>query len=160
MWSEGNLPPPPCPFSPNASDKPFEIAILSKIVERSDEKLWCRHTPRGPRGRRCKLRPGGIYGSYGRDTRRNLRQGSFCWKLKVLVHFLRVKGDRRSDSPPRPLLHPNIPDFFFEKFILSKIVQRSNNKNSHVDSTSQGPGEGVVSYAPGAYIVLIEGILI
>ena len=40
----GQLPPlhhelhTPCPFFPNASDKNFEIAILLKIIQKSDSK--------------------------------------------------------------------------------------------------------------------------
>ena len=36
----------------------------------------------------CKLWVGGIYSSYRRDACTNFRDGSFEWKLKVLVHFL------------------------------------------------------------------------
>jgi hypothetical protein len=34
--------------------------------------------------------------------------------------------------------------------ILLKIVQKSDSKNSGVDTTPQGPGAGVVSFALGA----------
>jgi hypothetical protein len=51
----------------------------------------------------------GIYGCYGRDARKNFRNGSFDWKLKVLVQFLKVKRGWRATSPPPPLfpkMHP------------------------------------------------------
>ena len=38
-----------------------------------------------------KLCTEGIYGSYGSDARIDFREDSFDLKLKVLVHFLRLK---------------------------------------------------------------------
>jgi hypothetical protein len=55
---------------------------------------------------------------------------------------------------------PNVSDEDFEVTILLKIVQRSDNRNSGVNTTPQGPGAGVVSYALGAYMVLMEGMLV
>jgi hypothetical protein len=43
---------------------------------------------------------------------------------------------------------------------LLKIVHRSYNENSGVNKTPQGLGAGVVSYFLGAYMVLIEGMLV
>ena len=64
-------------FSPNASYKNFEIAILLKIVQRSDnENSDVDRTPE-PGDRHCNLCPWGIYGSCGRDARMNFREGSF-----------------------------------------------------------------------------------
>ena len=85
------------------SDKKFEVAILLKIVQKSDNKNSCVDTPPPQgRGRRCKYCSGGIYGSYGRYARINFREGSFEWKLKDVVHFLHVKKYQRATSPSRP----------------------------------------------------------
>ena len=43
---------------------------------------------------------------------------------------------------------------------MLKIVQRSDNKNFGVNTVTQGPGAGVVSYALVENRVLIEGILV
>ena len=48
----------------------------------------------------------------------------------------------------------------FEIAISLKIVKRLDNKNYGVNTTSQGPRLGVVSYALGAYRVLMEGMVI
>ena len=77
------------------------------IVKRSDNKNSGVDTPPpppGPGGRRCKLSSRGIYGSHERDACLNFRDGSFNWKLKVVVHFLRVKRDPRATSHPNPLV--------------------------------------------------------
>jgi hypothetical protein len=47
-------------------------------------------TPRA-QGKAFKLCPKGMYGSQERDACINFIEGSFDWKFKVLVHFLRVK---------------------------------------------------------------------
>jgi len=47
----------------------FEIAILFKIGKKLDNKNFgVDTTPQGPGGRRCKLFPGGVYGSYERNA--------------------------------------------------------------------------------------------
>ena len=76
---------------------------MLKIVQKSDNKTLG-----------SKLNPGLIYGSYGRDARINFREGSFDWKLKGLVHILRVKSDRRVAIPPGP---------FFPQTHLIKILR-------------------------------------
>jgi hypothetical protein len=48
----------------------------------------------------------------------------------------------------------------FKIAIVLKIVQRSYNKKSGVDTTHQGPGAGVFSYALGAYVGLMEEMLV
>ena len=78
--------------------------------------------------------------------------------MKVFVHFLRVKKDWRATSPPLQAL--NTSDKNFEIDILLKIVQIFDNKNSGVDTAPQGPGVGAVSYALGAYMVVMEGMLV
>ena len=115
----------------------------------------------GPGSRRCKLCPGGIYGSYGGDARINIKEGSFDWKLKVLVHFLSVKRYWRATSSLHlnPIF-PNASNKNFKMAILLKIVQRSYSKNSDVDTTHQVPGAGVLSYALGAYMGLKEEMLV
>ena len=102
-------------------------------------------------GRRCKLSPRGIYGFYGRNTRIRFREGSFDWKLKVLVHFLSVKRYWMVTSFPLlpNLFFPNASNRNFEIAIMLKIAQKSDNKNSGVDTTHQGQGTGVVSYSLG-----------
>jgi hypothetical protein len=72
---------------------------LLKIVQSSDNKKTLVST-QPPRDRRCKLCLGGIYGCYGRDACIKFIEGSFDWKLKVLIHFLRVKSDVRAASLP------------------------------------------------------------
>jgi hypothetical protein len=62
-------------------------------------------------------------------------------------------------APPRPFF-PNASDKNFEIAILLKIFHRSYNKNSGVEITPQGPGADVLSYALGAYMVLMDGILV
>ena len=64
---------PPRLLFPNPSDENFELDNLLKIVQRSDKKnSGVDTTTQGP-GRRCKLFPGGMYGSYERDARINFR---------------------------------------------------------------------------------------
>jgi len=48
----------------------------------------------------------------------------------------------------------------FDAAILLKMLQRSYNKNSRIETTPQDPVAGVVSYALGANMVLIEGMLV
>jgi hypothetical protein len=69
--------------------------------------------------------------------------------LKVLVQLLRVKRDWRATSPPPSPFSPNASDKNFEIGIKLKIIQKSDNKNSGFDTTPQGPGASVVSYALG-----------
>jgi hypothetical protein len=80
------------------------MVISLKIVQRSDKKNSHVNTIPPPQGwgRRCKYCSRGIYGSYGRHACINLREGSFEWKLKVVVHFLRVKKEQRATSPSHP----------------------------------------------------------
>jgi hypothetical protein len=44
--------------------------------------------------------------------------------------------------------------------LLSKIVQRSDKKNTCVNGAHQGLEVGVMSNALGTYIVFIEGMLV
>ena len=77
----------------------------------------------------------------GRDARKNFRDGSFDWKLKVLVQFFRVKRDWSATSPPpRPFFPPSPSDKIFIIAISLKIVQRSDKKNFRVDVNPPGPG--------------------
>jgi hypothetical protein len=98
--------------------------------------------------------PWGIYCSYERDARINFREGSFDWKLKVLVHFLRVK--RVKLAPTHALFPPNPSPTNFETASVLEIVQKLDNKN-----TPQSPGfrrcPGGVSVVLGAFMVLMEG---
>ena len=136
---------------------------MLQIVETSNKKLQGRYNPIGPRGRCCKICPRSIYGSYRRDARLKLREDSFDLKLKVAVRFLRVKRDQRANSsslpPPPTLFSPNTSDKSFEIAILLKIVQTSD-QDFRVDTAPQGPGTGVVNYALGAYMVLLEVMLV
>ena len=70
-----------------------------------------------------------------------------------------LEGNQHPSPPPNPFF-PNASNKNFKIAILLKIVQRSYNKNSGVDTTHQGPGAGVVSYALGAYMGLMEGMLV
>jgi len=54
------------------------------------------------------------------------------------VPFLRVKSDRKATTLPHALFPPNTPDKNFEVAILLKIVKRSFNENSGVETTPQG----------------------
>ena len=94
-----------------------------------------------------------MYGSYERDARINFIEGSFDWKLKVLVHFLRVK--RVKLAPPHALFSPNPSATNFEIASVLEIVQKLDNKNA-----PQSPGIGVVSVVLGAYMVLMKGMLV
>jgi hypothetical protein len=97
---------------------------------------------------------------YRKGRCRNFKGGLFDWKSRVLVPFLRVKSDWRATSPPPPQsFPPNTSDKNFEVAILLKIVRRSYNKNSGVDTSPQGPGAEVVSCALGANMVLLEVML-
>ena len=68
-----------------------------------------------------------------------LWRGSFDWKLKVLFCFLRVKSYRRGTRLP-PLFSPNESDQNIQISIFFKADQRSDNRNSWVDSTLPEPG--------------------
>jgi hypothetical protein len=61
--------------------------------------------------------------------------------------------------PPSNPFFANAPDKNFEIAILLKIIQRSYNKTLVSTQPPQGPGAGVVSYAQGVYMVLMEGML-
>ena len=112
-------------------------------------------------GRRCNSYSGIIYGSYERVDRINFREDSFVWDLKVLVRFLRVKRNRRATNPPPHVpFSTNVTNKKFEKAILVKIVQQSDNKTCGVDTTLQDQGVGIVSYVLGIYMVIIERILV
>jgi hypothetical protein len=67
--------------------------------------------------------------SYRRGRRINFKEGTFNWKSRVLVPFLRSKSDQRATNPPIPF-SPNTSDEKLEVAILLKIVQRSYDKNS------------------------------
>jgi hypothetical protein len=57
------------------------------------------------------------------------------------------------------LFSPNTSNKNFKIAILLKIVQSSDDKNSSVNKTPQGPEAGVVSFALGTYMVLMEEML-
>jgi hypothetical protein len=65
------------------------------------------------------------------------------------VPFLRVKTDQRQQvlCHQRPLF-PNASHINLEIFILFKIVERSNKRIFGVDTTFNGPGASIESYAP------------
>ena len=48
----------------------------------------------------------------------------------------------------------------FEIVILFRIVQRSDNKSSAIDTTPLSPGASIVSYASGPYNVSKEGVVV
>jgi hypothetical protein len=75
--------------------------------------------------------------------------------LKVVVRQKRLEG-----PPLHGLFSSNPSDKNFNIAILLKIVQRSYNENSGVNTTPQGPRAGVVSYALGSYMVPMEGTLV
>jgi hypothetical protein len=75
--------------------------------------------------------PCGYIWFYRRDARINFREGSFGWKLKVLVHFLRA---RRELALLHVIFPPNTSNKNFEIAISLKIVQRSDKKSSGVDN--------------------------
>ena len=77
---------PPNPSHTNFEIDKFLLKGRVKQLKGRITKLRCYTTPRAP-SRRCKLYPWGIYGSYERDARKNFQEGSFDWKLKVLVNF-------------------------------------------------------------------------
>jgi hypothetical protein len=79
-WKATNTPSMPT-ISPNTSNQKFEITILFNIVESSGNYIF-------DKGHLCL---GGLFGSHGRNARINFTEGSFNWKLKVLVQFLSVK---------------------------------------------------------------------
>jgi hypothetical protein len=88
-------------FSSNPSDANFGSVIFLNIVQRSDNKnSGVQTTPQVPEGRHCKLCPGTVCGSHERDARINFTEGSFGWKLKVVVHFLRKKKIGGQLAPP------------------------------------------------------------
>ena len=60
---------------------------------------------------------------------------------------------------PHALFSPNASDKIFEIAILLKIVKTSDNKLG-VDTTPKGPRTGVVNFALGAFMVLMEEMLI
>ena len=61
--------------------------------------------------------------------------------------------------PPSPPFFPNVSERNFEiDFFL--VIQRSDNKKSGVDTATQDPGAGIVSYALEVYMVLMEGMVI
>ena len=74
---------------------------------------------------------------YRRDGRTNFGGGSFGWELKVLVPFLRVKVDQRANSTPPILFFANASDQNSEITIMFKIVKRSYNNASEVDTASK-----------------------
>ena len=88
------VPHPPRPFFKTIRQN-FETKILLQVIQKLDnENSGIDTAPphrAGGRGRRRKLCPGGLYGSYEREARINLTEDSFDLKLKVLVQFLRIK---------------------------------------------------------------------
>ena len=89
-----------------------------------------------PGGRHEGLCPEGLYGSYERDTRVNLKEGSFDLELIVLVPFSEVNRDRRA-TRPSALFAQNS---FLETFQDSNVVKNKSKdqipKNSRVNTPS------------------------
>ena len=97
----GQLAPLSTPFLPHIHQiNFFMIAILLKQFKSQITKTPVRTKPSRTRHKRYNLCSGAIYDSYGRDTRISFREGSFGYKLKVLVHFKRVKEIGGQISPP------------------------------------------------------------
>jgi len=71
--------------------------------------------------------------------------------------IVKVIGGR---SQPRVVFSTNISDGNFEKAVCSKIVRRSHNTVFGVNRITQNLGVRVVSYAPGAYEVFMEGMVL
>ena len=152
--SDGNYPPPHL-FSPNPSEKNFEIIILLKIIQRSDKtNLGIDTTPQG------LVMPWGIYGSYGRNACISFREkwSSIGRKNSIESSSSLFKSQRRSEGNQSPLhlFFPNLFGANFEIAISLKIGQRSDKKNSGIDLTHHGPGAGVVSYVQGAYTTVLR----
>jgi len=57
-------------------------------------------------------------------------------------------------------ISPNASYKNYDIAILWKIVKKTDNENSGIDTIPQGPGGVIVSYNMGAYMVLIEGMLV
>jgi len=116
---------------------------LLKIVQRSDKEN--SHGPSGLRAGIVIYVLGGIHGSNGRNACINFEKGSFDWKLKVLVHFLRVKRDWRANSSLilHTLISSNLSDEKFEIAIFLKKVQRSYSKNSGVHKSFRAQGQAL-----------------
>ena len=74
-------------------------------------------------------------------------------EIEISSAHLRVKSDRKVTSP-LPRLFPKYIHRNFEVAIFLKLVLRSYNENSGIDTTRQSPGTGVVDYALGAVFVL------
>jgi hypothetical protein len=72
--------------------------LLKKFLRLDNKKSGVDTAPKGPGAGVLKLCPEGLFGSIKRDASINFIEGSFDWKLKVLIHFLRVKRDRRVTS--------------------------------------------------------------
>ena len=90
MSSEGNHAPSTPFFYSLPSDKNFHAVNSKKYFKDHTTKTPGLTKPPGPGSKRCKLCPGGKYGSYGKDTCINFREGSLNWKVRALVQFLSV----------------------------------------------------------------------
>ena len=63
-------------------------------------------------------------------------------------------------GPLHVVFSANASDKNFEIATCLKIVQRSYNKAIGDDRISWGRGERVLSFAPGAYKVFMEGVVL
>ena len=84
-----------------------------------------------------------------KDARTNFREGSFDWKLKVVVGFFRVKRDRRATRPPphRALFPKKHPIKFLDNHFVN-----NNSKNQIIKLWGQhrppGPGGRLCKLSP------------
>jgi hypothetical protein len=78
--------------------------------------------------------------------------GSFHWKLKELVPFLKVESDWRTTNLPLTFtISPNTSNQNFETSILFKVVESSENYVFKDDKPPTPLKARFVSYALGPY---------
>ena len=70
---------------------------MLKVVQNLYDENARVDTPTEPRGRCCKISPGGKYESYRRDVRINFREDSFVCKVEVLVHFFKSQNKSKGN---------------------------------------------------------------
>jgi hypothetical protein len=81
--------------------------------------------------------------------------------LKGLVPFLIVESEWRAANPLlTPTISPNIFHQSFEIVILFNAVEKSGNYLLKYDKAPRAPRAKVVSYALGAYKILIESVVV
>ena len=147
--SEGNFPPPfPCPFPLTHPVQFWEYPFVFNSLKIGNKNCGVNTIPRA-QGVAVVSYVLGVYMVLMKgDACVSFWEDSFDSKLKVLVHFLRVKRDRRATSPHplHALFSSNPSDKNFARAFF-QTVQRSYDENSWVDTIPQGPGAGIVSYA-------------